>query len=26
VLPGVTLIGDLAATLGALKAWRQVRG
>jgi len=24
-LPGVTLIGDLAATLGALKAWRQAR-
>jgi len=25
-LPGVTLIGDLSATLGALKAWRQARG
>ncbi len=24
-LPGVTLIGDLAGTLGALKAWRQAR-
>ena len=24
-LPGVTLIGDLAATLGALKTWRQIR-
>ena len=24
-LPGVTLIGDLAATLGALKVWRQAR-
>jgi methylmalonyl-CoA mutase cobalamin-binding subunit len=24
-LPGVTLVADLAATLGALKAWRQPR-